>query len=174
MAIRSVRVQGDDMLTKKARPVKDITPAMHELLDDMLETLRAKDAVGLAAPQVGILRRIVVVEMDDEHYEMINPEILEQTGEQLCNEACLSVPGKSGDVTRPFEITVRALDRHGQEYTVTVDEFMASAVCHEIDHLEGILFTDTATNVQYITNEQAAERKKLHLNRRQRRLQRKR
>jgi peptide deformylase len=174
MAIRSVRVQGDDMLTKKARIVTEITPAMHELLDDMLETLRAKDAVGLAAPQVGILRRIVVVEMDDEHFEMINPEIIETTGSQICNEACLSVPGKCGDVTRPFEVTVRALDRHGAEYTVTVDEFMASAVCHEIDHLEGVLFTDTATNIQYITNEQAEERKKLRMNRRQRRLHKRR
>jgi len=172
MAIRHVRVQGDDILTKKARPVTNFTPALHELLDDMLETLRAKDAVGLAAPQVGILKRVIVVEMDDEFYEMINPEIVESDGNQSCNEACLSVPGKCGDIDRPFNVTVRALNRHGEEYTVSVDEFLASAVCHEIDHLEGILFSDTATNIQYITNEQAAERKKLRLNRRQRRLNR--
>jgi len=172
MAIRQVRVQGDDILTKKARPVTNYNPILHELLDDMLETLRAKDAVGIAAPQVGVLRRIVVVEMDDEHYEMINPEIVSCDGNQSCNEACLSVPGKCGDIDRPFEITVRAQNRNGEEYTVKLDEFMASAVCHEIDHLEGVLFTDTATNIQYITNEQAAERKKLRMNRRQRRLNR--
>jgi len=170
MAIRSVRVQGDEILTKKARPVTNFDPMLHELLDDMLHTLRAKDAVGLAAPQVGILKRVVVVEFDEEYFELINPEIISTDGTQSCNEACLSVPGKCGDIDRPFEITVRALDRHGKEFTVTVDEFLASAFCHEIDHLEGILFSDTATNMQYITEDQAVERKKLRMNRRQRRL----
>jgi peptide deformylase len=172
MAIRHVRVSGDEMLTKKARPVKEITAALHVLLDDMLETMRAMDAVGLAAPQVGVLRRIVVVEFDEECYELINPEIISQEGTQVCNEACLSVPGKCGDIDRPFEVTVRALDRHGQEITVTVDDFLASAFCHEIDHLEGILFTDTATNMQFITNDMAVERKKQRMNRRERRLNR--
>jgi peptide deformylase len=160
------------MLKKTARPVKDITPSMLELLDDMLETLRAKDAVGLAAPQVGVLRRIVVIEFDDELYELINPEILEQEGSQLCNEACLSVPGRCGDIERPFEVTVRAQNRRGEEFTVTVDDFVASAFCHEIDHLNGILFLDNATNVQFITNEQAEERRKLRKNRRERRRRR--
>jgi len=172
MAIRQVRINGDEILTKKARPVADITPAMHELLDDMLETLRAKDAVGLAAPQVGVLRRIVVVEFDEELYELINPEILASDGSQVCNEACLSVPGKCGDIERPFKVTVRALNRHGEEVTVTVDDFVASAFCHEIDHLNGVLFLDNATNVQFITNEQAEERRKLRRNRRERRLRR--
>ncbi|MCL2500783.1 MAG: peptide deformylase [Defluviitaleaceae bacterium] len=172
MAIRQVRINGDEILKKAARPVTDITPAMHELLDDMLETLRAKDAVGLAAPQVGVLRRIVVVEFEEELYELINPEILSQNGSQICNEACLSVPGRCGDIERPFEVTVRALNRHGEEITVTVDDFVASAFCHEIDHLNGILFLDNATNVQFITNEQAEERRKLRRNRRERRLRR--
>jgi len=172
LAIRQVRINGDEILKKAARPVTDITPAMHELLDDMLETLRAKDAVGLAAPQVGVLRRIVVVEFEEELYELINPEILSQNGSQICNEACLSVPGRCGDIERPFEVTVRALNRHGEEITVTVDDFVASAFCHEIDHLNGILFLDNATNVQFITNEQAEERRKLRRNRRERRLRR--
>jgi peptide deformylase len=172
MAIRQVRVHGDEMLLKVARPVTTITPAIYDLLDDMLETLRAKDAVGLAAPQVGILRRIVVVEFDDELFELINPEILEQDGTQICNEACLSVPGRCGDVERPFEVTVRALNRHGEEITVTVDDFVASAFCHEIDHLNGVMFLDKATNVQYITNEQAEERRKWRKNRRERRMRR--
>jgi peptide deformylase len=165
MAIRQIRLQGDEMLHKKARPVTNITPAMHDLLDDMLETLRAKDAVGIAAPQVGVLRRIVVVEFEEELYELINPEIMAAEGLQVCNEACLSVPGRSGDIERPFEVTVRAQNRHGEEYYVDADEFLASAICHEIDHLEGVLFIDSATNVQFITNEQAEERRKLRKNR---------
>ena len=176
MAIREIRTVGDDILVKKAKPVTNITPAMHVLLDDMLETMRAKDAVGLAAPQVGILRRIVVVEMDDELFELINPEVIAINGSQTSNEACLSVPGKCGDIERPFEVTVRALDRHGEEYTVTVDEFLAAAFCHEIDHLEGELFLDKAENIQFITTEQAEERRRLRRlrqgNRRERRLRR--
>ncbi|MCL2202825.1 MAG: peptide deformylase [Defluviitaleaceae bacterium] len=172
MAIRQIRLQGDEMLNKKARTVTTITPSMHDLLDDMLETMRAKDAVGLAAPQVGVLKRIVVVEFDDALYELINPEILETDGTQVSNEACLSVPGRSGDIERPFEVTVKAQNRHGEEYTIHADEFLASAICHELDHLEGKLFLETATNVQFITNEQAAARRKMHRNRRERRLRR--
>jgi peptide deformylase len=172
MAIRQVRINGDEMLKKTARPVTSITPAMFDLLDDMLETLRAKDAVGLAAPQVGVLRRIVVVEFDEELYELINPEIIETTGSQICNEACLSVPGRCGDIERPLEVTVKAQNRHGEEFTITVDDFVASAFCHEIDHLDGVLFLDKATNIQFITNEQAEERRKLRKNRRERRLRR--
>jgi peptide deformylase len=174
MAIREIRTHGDDILTKKAKPVTNITPAMHILLDDMLETMRAKDAVGLAAPQVGILRRIVVVEMEEDIFELINPEIIETDGSQTSNEACLSVPGKCGDVERPFEVTVKAQDRFGEEYTVTVDEFLAAAFCHEIDHLEGEIFLEKAENIQYITNEQAEERRRIRKlrqgNRRARRL----
>jgi peptide deformylase len=172
MAIRQIRLQGDEILHKKARPVTNITPVMHDLMDDMLETLRAKDAVGIAAPQVGVLRRIVVVEFDDELYELINPEIIKLNGTQTCNEACLSVPGRCGDIERPFEVTVRAQNRYGEEYTVDADDFLASAICHEIDHLEGILFSDTATNMQFITNEQAEQRRKLRRNRRERRMKR--
>jgi len=169
MAIRHIRIQGDDILSKKARPVTNITPAILDLLDDMLETLRAKDAVGIAAPQVGVLRRIVVVEFEEDLYELINPEIIGTDGSHVCNEACLSVPGRSGDIERPFEVTVKALNRHGEEFTVTVDDFVASAFCHEIDHLNGILFLDNATNVQYITEEQAHERRKFNRKRRRQR-----
>jgi peptide deformylase len=161
MAIRQIRLQGDEMLKKTAKPVAKITEGTLTLLDDMLETMREKDAVGLAAPQVGVLRRIVVVEFEEDLYELINPEILAVNGAQTCNEACLSVPGRSGDIERPYEVTVRALNRHGEAVTVTVDDFVASAFCHEIDHLNGILFLEQASNVQFISQEQAQERRKL-------------
>jgi len=160
MGIRQVRKEGDDMLKKKCKPVKEITAPILELLDDMKQTLRDLDAVGIAAPQIGTLKRIAVIEFDEELYELINPEIIESEGNQTCNEACLSVPGRCGDVDRPFEVTVQALNREGESYTVTVDDFLASVFCHELDHLDGVLFLDKARNIQMINEEQLRARKK--------------
>jgi len=168
MAIRTIRKEGDDILRKKSKPVKDLSPATVALIDDMLETMRSLDGVGIAAPQVGALKRIVLIEFEDELYELINPEIIESDGNQVCSEACLSVPGRCGDVDRPFKVTVQATNRQGEITTVTVDDFMASVFCHEMDHLDGVLFLDKATNVQLITNEQM-ERRKLERKRRRRR-----
>ena len=160
MALLTIRQEGDDMLKKKSKPVKVITPDIVSLLDDMLETLNAKDGVGIAAPQVGKLKRIAVVSHEDDLYELINPEIVEIDGNQVCNEACLSVPGRCGDIDRPFKVTVKATNREGEEYTVTVDDFLASVFCHELDHLDGVLFLDKATNIKLINEEQMAERRR--------------
>lgn len=160
MGLRQIRKEGDELLKKKSKIVKEINPSIIELLDDMKQTLRELDAVGIAAPQIGTLKRIAVVEFEDDFYELINPEIIETEGSQTCNEACLSVPGRCGDVERPFEITVRATSRDGEEYTVKADDFLASAMCHEIDHLDGILFIDKAINIQIINEEQMRARKR--------------
>ncbi|MCL2217944.1 MAG: peptide deformylase [Defluviitaleaceae bacterium] len=160
MAIRTIRKEGDDILKKKAKPVQEVNAATLALVDDMLETMRSIDGVGIAAPQVGALKRIVVIEYEEDLYELINPEIVEIDGNQVCNEACLSVPGRCGDVDRPFKITVQAMNRAGEIQTHTVDDFMASVFCHEIDHLDGILFLDKARNVQLISDEQLKKRKR--------------
>jgi len=149
MGLRNIRQVGDDILTKAAKPVANIGAGTIALLDDMLETLRDLDGVGIAAPQVGILRRIAVVEWEDVVYEMINPAVIAKSGTQHCNEACLSVPNKQGDVERPLNVTIEALDRDGNPYTIDGEAFLASALCHEIDHLDGILYLDKATNITY-------------------------
>lgn len=143
---------GDDVLRKKCRPVEQITPKTLQLLDDMAETMRAAQGVGLAAPQVGILRRIVVIEVEEgELIELINPKIIAYAGEQIGNEGCLSVPNKWGTVTRPMHVTVRALNRHGEEFDVTGSELLARALCHELDHLDGKLYIDIATDIETAT-----------------------
>ncbi len=142
MALRNLRIDGDDILRKKSREVEVIDEKIIELLDDMKETMRANDGVGLAAVQVGVLKRIFVIEIEDTYLEFINPEIVSFTGEQINQEACLSVPGEAGFVERPFEITMRALDREGRVFEVIGDDFMAIAMCHEYDHLDGILYKD--------------------------------
>ena len=159
MALRQVRQQGDEILGKKAKPVKEITPAIWALLDDMKETMDAKEGVGIAAPQVGMLKRMAVVAFEDEFYELINPEIIETEGTQVSNEACLSVAGLCGDIDRPMKVTVKATDRHGKEYTITAEEFVATVICHELDHLDGILFTDIATNIKPLDDEEREARK---------------
>jgi len=159
MGLRQIRQRGDDILGKKAKMVKEITPAVLALLDDMKETMDSMDGVGIAAPQVGMLKRIALVSHEDEFYELINPEIIEQEGEQISNEACLSIVGICGDVTRPQKVTVKAQDRNGKAFTVTAEDFMATVFCHEIDHLDGILFTDIATNIQQMDEEKREERK---------------
>lgn len=136
---------GDDTLRKVCRPVDKITPRITTLLDDMVETMRATNGVGLAAPQVGILRRIVVVEVEPgEVYELINPKIIAFSGEQEGAEGCLSVPGKWGLVKRPMHVTVRAMNRDGEIVDYTGSELLARCFCHEIDHLDGKLYIDRA------------------------------
>ena len=136
---------GDETLRKVCRPVDEITPRITRLLDDMVETMRDADGVGLAAPQVGVLRRIVVIETEPgKVIELINPKIIARAGEQTGGEGCLSVPGKSGTVTRPMHVTVRALNRRGEEFEISGSELLARAFCHELDHLDGKLYIDVA------------------------------
>ena len=142
MAIRTIRTIGDPVLTKKCKEVKAMTPRLETLIDDMFETMYESGGVGLAAPQVGILKRIVVIDVDDSPVVLINPVITEQSGEQTGPEGCLSVPGKAGDVTRPEKVTVKALDREMKEFELTGEELLARAITHELDHLEGKLYVE--------------------------------
>lgn len=157
MAILNIVKVGDDTLHKVCRPVKEITPRILTLLDDMRETLLDADGVGLAAPQVGILRRIALViatEEDNRIYELINPEIISREGEQYELEGCLSVPERWGYVKRPEKVTVKATDREGKEFTVTATGLTARCFCHELDHLDGTLFIDKA---QMLSKEEVKE-----------------
>ena len=134
---------GDDTLRKVCRPVEQITPRVLTLLDDMIETMRAADGCGRAAPQVGILRRIAVVEVEEGRViELINPKIIAKAGEQQEQEGCLSIPGRWGITKRPKHVTVRALNRRGETYEISGSDLLARALCHEIDHLDGHLFID--------------------------------
>ena len=134
---------GDDTLRKVCRPVEKITPRIVTLLDDMIETMRAADGCGLAAPQVGILRRIAVVEVEEgKVIELINPKIIAFAGEQNEQEGCLSIPGRWGITKRPMHVTVRATNRRGEVFEVSGSELLARALCHEIDHLDGKMFID--------------------------------
>lgn len=143
MALRKIVLQGDEILTKVCRPVTDFNSRLHTLLDDMTETLLDSGGVGLAAPQVGILRRVCVVQNeDDEVIELINPEIIYTEGEQTGLEGCLSVPGKYGIVTRPEVVRVRAQDRNGDFFEVEDSDLTARCFCHEIEHLDGHLFVE--------------------------------
>ena len=145
MAKLQIRKVGDEALRKVCRPVDAITPRILTLLDDMIETMRAADGVGLAAPQVGILRRIVVIEVEPgQVIELINPKIIAFSGEQDGQEGCLSVPGRWGMVKRPMHVTVRALNRKGEEFEITGHELLARCFCHELDHLDGALYIDKA------------------------------
>lgn len=143
MAIRAIRVMGDGVLNKKCKEVKSVNDRTQVLIDDMIDTMREANGVGLAAPQVGVLKRIVVIEIEPENvYVLINPVVLEQDGEQEGYEGCLSVPGKSGIVKRPNHVVVKAFDRYMNEYTLEGDGLMARAICHECAHLEGELYVD--------------------------------
>lgn len=145
MAKRKIVTYGDDTLRRVCRPVDTITPAILTLLDDMAETMRAADGVGLAAPQVGILRRIAVIETEPgQLIELINPKIIATAGEQEGSEGCLSLPGQFGVVKRPKHVTVRATDRHGKTFEMSGSDLLARAFCHEIEHLDGKLFIDSA------------------------------
>ena len=145
MAKRKIVQYGDDTLRRTCRPVEAITPAILTLLDDMAETMHAADGVGLAAPQVGVLRRIAIVETEPgKLIELINPKIIAYAGEQEGSEGCLSLPGQFGIVKRPMHVTVRATDRHGKTFEMSGSELLARAFCHEIEHLDGKLFIDSA------------------------------
>ena len=142
MALRNIRIMGDKVLEKVCRPVDAVTPRIRELVGDMLETMYDAYGVGLAAPQVGILKRIVVIDVDGEHpHILINPEILETSGEQTGDEGCLSLPGKSGTVTRPNYVKVRGFDLDMNQFELEGEGLLARAICHECDHLDGILYT---------------------------------
>ena len=141
MAIRKIRIQGDPVLEKKCKEVKEITPRTRELIEDMLDTMYEENGVGLAAPQVGILKRIVVIDIGEGPIVMINPVIEETDGTQTGYEGCLSLPGKSGKVTRPNHVKVRFFDEEMEEYILEGEELLARAVCHECDHLEGKMYT---------------------------------
>ena len=150
MALRTIRVVGDPVLTKKCREVKTLTPHLRQLIDDMFETMYEANGVGLAAPQVGVLRRIVVIDvMDDNPLVLVNPEIIEKDGEQIGPEGCLSLPGLQGDVARPEHVVCKALDRDMKEITVEGEGLLARAICHELDHLDGILYKDLAIDGLY-------------------------
>lgn len=145
MAIRNIVKLGDEILTKKCREVTVFDEKLHTLIDDMIETLEQADGVGLAAPQVGILKRVAIVHTSEEIIELINPVIVSASGEQTDYEGCLSYPGKYGKVTRPNVVTVRACDRYGKLYEVTGRELMARAFCHEIEHLDGHMYIEKVT-----------------------------
>lgn len=142
MALRNIRTIGDDILRKECKEVTEMTPKLRELIDDMFETMYEANGVGLAAPQVGIRKRLVVIDCGDDPIVLINPVVLETSGEQTGSEGCLSVPGKSGIVTRPNYAKVKALDEDMEEIIVEGEELLARCMLHEIDHLNGILYVD--------------------------------
>ena len=150
MAIRNVVQVGDDVLRQKCFPVEEFDEKLWKLLDDMKETVKKEEGAGLAAPQVGILRRLAVVDVDEGYFELINPVILSQKGEQSGWEGCLSVRGKSGIVSRPMKLTVVYQDRNGEKQTIKAKGFFARAICHELDHLDGVLYIDKAVHVENV------------------------
>lgn len=157
MAIRTIRTEEDEVLRKKCRVVDTINDRILELLDDMADTMYAADGVGLAASQVGILKRVIVVDVGEGLIELINPELVEQKGQQKEIEGCLSIPGFFGDVKRPKYVKVKGLNRHGETVTIEGENLLAIALCHEIDHLDGILFKDKV--IQIYTKEELEQRR---------------
>ena len=152
MAQRQIREVGDDLLRKKSRVVEVVDDKIRQLLDDMYDTLKVSDdGIGIAAPQVGVLKRLVVIDLGEEGngqvYKLVNPVITKKKGEQVCREGCLSVPGVLGDVIRPKEVTVEALDENGKKVVIKAKDLLAIVLSHEIDHLDGILFIDKATEI---------------------------
>ena len=143
MAIRKIRTIGDDILRKHCKPVKELTPRLQDLIEDMFETMYEACGVGLAAPQVGVLKQIVVIDTTGEDpHVLINPEIVETSGSQTGDEGCLSIPGMSGTVTRPNYVKVRAFNENMEEYELEGTELLARAICHETDHLQGKMYTE--------------------------------
>ncbi len=161
MALRQIRVMGDEVLTKVCRPVTEVTPRIIELIDDMLETMYDANGVGLAAPQVGVLRRVVVIDIGDGPIVMINPEIIETSGEQTGDEGCLSLPGKAGQVTRPNYVKARFYDEDMECYEIEGEELLARAICHELDHLDGHMYVEKVEgelhDMQYADPEEMEE-----------------
>ncbi len=144
MAIRNIVKHGDPVLRKTARTVLEFNERLHTLLDDMKDTMYDADGVGLAAPQVGVLRRVCVIDIGEGLIELVNPVIIEKSGVQNEQEGCLSLPGNYKTTCRPMKVTVKAQDRHGNNFTVTGEDLLARALCHELDHLDGVLFIDRA------------------------------
>lgn len=142
MAIRQIRLAGDPILYKVCKEVKKMTPMLQTLVEDMLDTMYEANGVGLAAPQVGVLKRIAVVDVGDGPVVMVNPTIMKEDGEQTGDEACLSVPGKAGQVTRPNHVIIHAYDKQMQEYEMEANELLARAFCHEIEHLDGHMYIE--------------------------------
>ncbi|MDD6789469.1 MAG: peptide deformylase [Lachnospira sp.] len=157
MALREIRELGDEVLRKKAKEVRILTPRLKELIGDMFDTMYAANGVGLAAPQVGILRRIVVIDCGDDPITLINPVIVEKDGEQIGEEGCLSVPGKVGVVKRAMHCRVRALDADMKEYEVEGEGLLARCLQHEIDHLDGKMYVDIAEEMHDVTAESEGE-----------------
>lgn len=158
MAIRTIRVIGDEILYKECKPVKAMTPRVEELIEDMFETMYENNGVGLAAPQVGILKQIVVIDVDDgNQYVLINPEIIEEEGSQTGQEGCLSVPGKAGIVTRPQKVKVKALDENMEEFVLEGEDLLARAICHECAHLHGQLYVSLVEGELMDTTEEVEE-----------------
>lgn len=148
MAIREVRTKDDEILSKVCKPVKVFDKRLWILLDDLYDTMKQKDGVGLAAPQVGILKRVAVIDIGEGKIELVNPEIIKQEGSQTGSEGCLSVPGVFGEVERPNDVTVKAQDRNGEFFEISGTELLARALCHEIEHLDGKLFLERV--IRYI------------------------
>lgn len=142
MALRQIRIQGDEILTKVCRPLKEVSSRQKELIEDMIETMYDADGVGLAAPQVGVLRRIAVIDVGEGPIVLVNPVVIETSGEQTDTEGCLSVPGKGGIVTRPNYVKVKAYDENMNEFEVEGEGLLARALVHEIDHLDGHMYTE--------------------------------
>ena len=150
MAIRNVVQVGDEVLRQKCLPVEVFDEKLHELLDDMRDTVTKEDGAGLAAPQIGVLRRIAVVVVEEGYFELINPVIVSQKGEQTGWEGCLSVRGKQGVVSRPMKVKIIYYDRNGEKQSLQAKGFFAKAICHELDHLDGVLYIDKATHIQRV------------------------
>ncbi|SHH17300.1 peptide deformylase [Clostridium grantii] len=142
MALRTIRINGDEILRKKSREVKEVNDRIKILVEDMVETMYHANGVGLAAPQIGILRRVVVIDVGEGPIVLINPEIISKEGSQIDEEGCLSVPGVQGMVERPMKVKVEALNENGEKFILGGEELLARAICHELDHLNGVLFTD--------------------------------
>jgi peptide deformylase len=148
MALRKIRLEGDDILRKKSKDVTEITERIKILVEDMIETMHENNGAGLAAPQIGILKKIVVIDVGDGPFEMINPEIIEASGESEGYEACLSIPGKTGKVVRPSYVKAKAINIDGEEFIIEGEDFLARAICHELDHLNGQLYVDIAKDIE--------------------------
>ena len=148
MAVRNIVKDGDEVLRKVCRPVEKFDQKLSDLIDDMLETMYKANGVGLAAPQIGVLKRVAVIDVGEGPHEFVNPIIIEASGEQTDTEGCLSCPGVWGTVSRPNFVTVEAYDRNGDRFILSATELFARAICHELDHLDGILYIDKATHIE--------------------------
>lgn len=157
MALRRIRLEGDPILRKKSRHIDEINDRIQVLLDDMVETMRDAEGVGLAAPQVGVLRRAVVIDVGEGPIKIINPEIIDEEGTKIDIEGCLSVPNKAGKVERPERVKIKYINEDGEEVILEGEGLLAKAICHEIDHLDGILYTDKVIEYVDLTAEEDEE-----------------